>query len=114
MPALGVMQKDMGSVGAKRLSVKGIVTPHDWDAEGSITKVSISAADEAEYVVDASEKGGELLKLIHEAVVVSGVLKSDAHGKQVFVVEAYQALPSGEENGSDFGKLIPKTGVWDR
>ncbi len=94
--------RDMSLVRPQEISIKGIVIPSGWDAAGGITAIRISAADEVEYLVSAAGRGSELLALIHQSVIVGGVLETDRHGMRVLRVDAYQLLRSGEEHGGGF------------
>lgn len=101
----------MNATRQQKLTVEGIVTPAGWDAAGNVTVVSLAAADEAEYVISATGRGRQLLKLIHESVMVCGVLKTGRDGLRVLVVHWYR--PLGSEAGRDFDSenMPPTTGA---
>lgn len=59
----------------KRLiTIRGIVTPVDWDEKGNVVATAISTHTEEEYLVINNSKAKELLNLIQEAVEVSGLV----------------------------------------
>jgi len=57
------------------ITIRGIVTPVDWDEKGNVVATAISTHTEEEYLVINDSKGKELLNLIQEAVEVSGLVR---------------------------------------
>ena len=56
------------------ITIRGIVTPVDWDEKGNVVATAISTHTEEEYLVINDSKGKELLNLIQKAVEVSGLV----------------------------------------
>ena len=56
------------------ITIRGIVTPVDWDEKGNVVATAISTHTEEEYLVINDSKAKELLNLIQEAVEVSGLV----------------------------------------
>lgn len=69
--------------------IKGIIIPADWDAEGNVTKATISAFNEEEYFVDEDKKGKEMLGLMQQEVEVLGTVREDG-GITVITVEEFR------------------------
>jgi len=67
------------------ITIRGIVTPVDWDEKGNVVATAISTHTEEEYLVINDSKGKELLNLIQEAVEVSGLVKELAGTKIITV-----------------------------
>jgi len=73
----------------KLVRIKGIIIPADWDAEGNVTRATISAFNEEEYFVDEDKKGKEILGLMQQEVEVLGTVREEA-GTNVITVEEFQ------------------------
>jgi len=82
----------------KQVTITGIVTPCDWDANGNVIAVAISATDEQEYVVDDDQQGQELRKLVYEQVRVTGCIRKDAKGNEFITIEQFQVLDHKDED----------------
>ncbi len=69
----------------------GIVTPCAWDEHYRVSKVSLSATDDEEYIIENSER---FLNLVHQAIRATGLV---THGKKIhraIVVKKYELLES--------------------
>ncbi|MDY0042393.1 MAG: hypothetical protein RBS57_18950 [Desulforhabdus sp.] len=75
----------------EQIMVEGVVTPCNWDQEGTVIAVTISAKDEEEYLIHANAKGRDLIKHMHAHVRVKGVFQSHKE-KEVFVVKEYEVI----------------------
>ena len=58
----------------KGIEVLGIIIPANWDSHGDVTDIAISAFDESEYLIERSEKSGQLLSFLHRRVRIKGLL----------------------------------------
>jgi len=76
----------------QQVTITGIVTAADWDEDDAIIAVTISTADENEYLVDETPKGGELLELVCRNVRVTGTLEDDGVGDKIISVKSYELL----------------------
>jgi len=74
----------------KSVSIEGVVVPAEWDADGNIVAIAISARDEKDYGVAKHGKGNELMKLIRKDVMVTGEVTEES-GKRIIQVEKYRA-----------------------
>jgi hypothetical protein len=70
--------------------LKGLVVPVDWDEDGQVTAVAISAHDEKEYRVEPDGAAAGLFELIREEVEVTGRVKQTLQGDLRMVIEAFQ------------------------
>jgi hypothetical protein len=71
----------------RRIKVRGIVIPHDWDESGKVLAVVLSAPEEVEYRVAEEAKGRELMRFVHQQVDVTGWVNDDGKGGLVLTVE---------------------------
>lgn len=74
--------------------IRGLVMPTDWDEDGKITGISISAFDEQEYPVCLDTKGKKLISLVRREVEVDGLFIEK--GEQRFKVLSHNLL-NGEK-----------------
>ena len=81
----------------KRVTIKGIVTPTDWDDDGNVRAVVVSTPSEEEYLVEPSALTEELLGLIGAEVVVTGTLGLERRGTKTIAVRSYELLEDDEE-----------------
>lgn len=81
----------------KRVTIKGIVTPTDWDEDGNVRAVVVSTPSEEEYLVERSALTEELLGLIGAEVVVTGTLGLESRGNRTIAVRDYELLEDDEE-----------------
>ncbi len=69
--------------------IRGIITASGWDEENKVTSITLSTADEMEYLVHQDNKGRQLLRFLQKEVVVSGVVAEDALGRKNITVLSY-------------------------
>lgn len=81
----------------KRVTIKGIVTPTDWDDDGNVRAVVVSTPSEEEYLVERSALTEELLGLIGAEVVVTGTLGLERRGIRTIAVSNYELLEDDED-----------------
>jgi ABC-type sugar transport system substrate-binding protein len=91
-----------GSSDQKQVTIRGIVTPANWDDDGNITAVAISTALEDEYVVNSDDIGGELLELIGAEVVATGTASSPERGSKAITLKKYELLQDEEEEEEEY------------
>ena len=89
-------QEDVKKV-PKQVTIHGIVTPYDWDEEGNIIALTISALNEEEYLIDRNTKGKELIKHLHKQVRVTGQ-PVKRRGNKAIKVDWYELVPSPYED----------------
>jgi hypothetical protein len=74
------------------ITIRGLITPMDWDDRGNVTGVAISTSLEEEYQVELDRRGEELLGFVRERVKASGKVRLDGQGRKVMMVDSYQIL----------------------
>ncbi len=77
---------------ARKIRIKGIVTPTDWDDDGNVTEVALATASEDEYFLDGGKPMQKLLMLVGEEVVVSGTVGSEKKRGKTIMVENYELI----------------------
>jgi hypothetical protein len=79
----------------RRIRIRGIVLPVEWDSEGNAIKAAIFTANEEEYLIGQNRNSNRLLSLLKRGVAVRGVVREGA-GQKVITVEHYETLKKGE------------------
>ena len=82
---------DKGGVTKTPISIKGIILPASWDAEGNTTALAISTNKEKEYIVTSNEKSFELLTFLRQEVKVTGHVEEIDNRKYITVKEYFLA-----------------------
>ncbi len=77
---------------AEEVTIAGTVYEDDWDDDGNPTVVVIESADGEEYVVSASGKGKELLKLDGREVQATGIVSESSEGWKTITIMAYEVI----------------------
>lgn len=67
--------------------IKGLITPMEWDSQGNVVGISISAFDEQVYPVYPDEKSRSLIPMVRQAVVVHGTILEDEGKRQLKVID---------------------------
>jgi len=96
--ALGVKGNDAN----RQITIKGIVTPADWDDNGNIIAVVVSTPLEEEYLVEGGDLRAELLRLVGAEVIVKGTPGTDRHRCKTIIVEHYGLLEHETEDEEEF------------
>ena len=78
--------------------IRGIIIPERWDDNGSILRVALHTNDEKAYLVEHTQKGKELVNLIHKKVEATGKIKERLDGKMFITVQNYTIVEEQFEN----------------
>lgn len=88
----------------RRITIKGIVIPVDWDEKGSTVATAISTHTEEDYLVRNDSKGKELLNLTQEGVEVSGLV-SELAGIKIITAKHIKKWRINKNHGiAEFSK----------
>ena len=77
---------------SKKVTIKGIITPAEWNENNIITAISISASDEMDYIVEENAIANELFGLMNEYVGVTGIAYENESGEKSILVKSYQFI----------------------
>jgi len=72
------------------VKVCGIITASGWDEENHVTSVTLSMADEMEYLIHQDNKGRQLLRFLQKEVEVTGLVEEDPFGKKKIKILSYE------------------------
>jgi hypothetical protein len=70
-------------------TIDGVIIPVEWDPQGNVTAVSLSAFDEQEYLIQNQVKGVELLQHVRKHAEVTGWVEGEK-GKKKITVKQYR------------------------
>ena len=65
----------------KPVTLRGLVIPADWDNTGRVVAVLIATGDENRYFVQQNEIAKQLLGLLRQEVVITGMVR-EVDGKR--------------------------------
>jgi len=74
-------------------TIRGIVIPTDWHDNGHPRSVAIATYREQKYLVAESPKCRQLLSLLNERVVVSGMVRQEAENMVIEIGDFYLDIP---------------------
>jgi hypothetical protein len=74
-------------------TIRGIVIPTDWHEDGHPRSVAIATYLEQKYTVAESSKCRQLMALLNQRVVVSGVVREANEGMLIDVGDFYLDEP---------------------
>ena len=74
------------------ISIRGIISPANWDADFNVTEIKISADQERDFLIELDSVGEILFKYIQESVKVSGVIGEDGKGNKTITVKNFEVL----------------------
>jgi hypothetical protein len=74
----------------RKIRVRGIVIPIEWDVEGNAIKAAIAATNEEEYLIE-DKNVEQFLGLIQQEVDVRGMVREQA-GRRIITVKRCQRL----------------------
>jgi len=78
---------------SKMIRIRGIVIPVEWDEEGNVVSVAVSAHDEDEYLIDGQGRGEEFKALMRREVEIRGELREERK-KKIVTVKEYNLRPA--------------------
>ena len=81
----------MGNNGNRQMvTLEGVVTAVDWDDDDNVIDVLLCTSDDEEYYIENNERGEELLDLVSQNVIVTGIVEEDDYGDKVIDVKSYE------------------------
>ena len=81
----GLAKKKRGKNTASLVTLRGVVIPVDWDAEGKVIATAISTHHEDEYLIVDEENIIEMNNLINEEIEITGIYKKKGDKKIIKV-----------------------------
>ena len=72
-------------------TIRGLVTPYEWDEKGNVIALTISTFDEEEYLIDEGTQGTPFPSLVRQIVEVIGSIRYDGDRK-VIKVKKYSVV----------------------
>jgi hypothetical protein len=73
----------MNSQDGKKVTIRGIVIPTDWDEKGNVAAIAVSGFDEVNYLVEKDKTGKQLLALLQQSVEVVGIMREENGMKKI-------------------------------
>ena len=71
----------------RKVTVRGILLPSEWDESGTIVSFTLFAFDEDEYRVEGNETSRELLGVLRHELLVEGYLRWEQNKKIIRITE---------------------------
>ena len=75
------------SLSFRKMTVRGILLPSEWDESGTVTALTLFAFDEDEYRVEGNETSRELLGVLRHELLVEGYLRWEQDKKMIRITE---------------------------
>ena len=72
-------------------TLKGIVTPIQWDEDDQVSAVALFATDDEEYLIENGEK---FVDLIQKSIAATGRVKRDKKAFKSIFIKRYNILES--------------------
>jgi cytochrome c-type biogenesis protein CcmE len=91
----------------RRVTVRGLIVPTEWDRHGSALRVSVFTFDDDEYEVAAQGAGRLLPGRAGEEVVVHGHLESGSRGRKVLNVMSFSVVDVDPAETQDLEGNLP-------
>ncbi len=82
----------------ERATIRGVLTPQEWDKRGTPVSVAIVTDEFEKYYVARTPRGDELLDLLFERVEAEGFVGRDLRGSKEIEVQDYRLI--GEKRNS--------------
>jgi DNA-binding protein HU-beta len=82
------------------IKVRGLIVPADWDPNGAVITIGLSAFDEGEYLIDNDENGRELFSFMRQEVEISGEMRKEEE-KMVIKVSQFSLGRAEKMNKHD-------------
>ncbi len=77
----------------RKITVKGILLPSEWDENGAVLELTFFTHDEEEFRVKAKEMMPELHKVVRQEVVIEGYLTWE-DGHNIIQITAFSPFGS--------------------
>jgi hypothetical protein len=78
---------------SERKTIRGIVIPTEWNENGHPRSVAIATYQEQKYLVAEGPQCRQLLTLLHERVVVSGLIRQMEDNMVIDIGDFYLDSP---------------------
>ena len=75
----------------RKVTVKGILLPSEWDESGDVIALTLFAFDEDEYRVEGNETPRELLSVLRHELLVEGYLRWEQDRKIIRITKLTEA-----------------------
>lgn len=85
---------------AHEITIKGIVTPVEWDDDDNVTAVSLEGDDEETYQIEMSAQGERLLEHVDAYVKVTGTARQ-VGADNILSVRSFVSLDDSTEDGDE-------------
>ncbi|MFH1130924.1 MAG: hypothetical protein V1754_06285 [Pseudomonadota bacterium] len=81
-------------------TIRGTVTPADWDDDNHVISLMIISDDEEEFFVDPAGKGEQLLDWVDHYVEIKGIVHND-DGDYTITVHKFKPIDEYDEDEDD-------------
>jgi len=79
------------------ITIKGIVTPVEWDEEENVTAVLLEGDNEEAYYIESNTQGDRLLEHIDAYVKLTGMVR-ELDGEKMVSVRTFLALEDTDDD----------------
>jgi hypothetical protein len=93
--------------------IRGVIIPADWDSDGRVLAVSISAFDENEYSVIDDDNGRELLAFVRETVIAEGLVSKTGEVIRI-QIKRYKIFTQPRTESAALHKILAMSPVSSR
>lgn len=85
----------------KEVTIRGFVTPEEWDNDDNVIAIGISTDDD-DFLVEINKLGEELFDFLDEDVEVTGIVREDKDGTKRISITSYEVLDTDYEDEEDY------------
>jgi len=96
----GLKRHHRPELGEGRETVCGVVTAADWDEQGEITALVLSATDDREYLI---ENGAKFIGLLQESIAASGIVRRDRKAGRTINIKKFNLVSPAGADGTEAG-----------
>jgi len=75
------------SLSFRKMTVRGILLPSEWDESGAVIALTLFTFDEDEYKVEQTETKRELLDVLRHELLVEGYFRWEQDEKMIRITE---------------------------
>ena len=80
----------------REITIKGFITPSEWDSKDNVTEVSITTDDD-EYIVELNRVGEELFDYLYDDVEVTGTIRENGKHEKRVEISHYELLEGDDD-----------------